>query len=82
MEITTNSADAAITTAIIDMAHSLNVKVVAEGVETLEQLNFLRERGCDEIQGYYFSPPLPPDKIFELISGSNRLLEPAPSVNV
>lgn len=82
MDITTNSADAAITTAIIDMAHSLNVRVVAEGVETVEQLDFLRERGCDEIQGYYFARPLPPDKIFELLSGSNRLLKPAQSINV
>jgi EAL domain-containing protein (putative c-di-GMP-specific phosphodiesterase class I) len=82
MEITTNLVDAAITTAIIDMAHSLNVRVVAEGVETVEQLDFLRERGCDEIQGYYFARPLPPDEIFELLSGSNRLLKPAQSINV
>ena len=72
MEITTNLVDAAITTAIIDMAHSLNVRVVAEGVETVEQLDFFVKRGCDEIQGYYFARPLPPDKIFEnLLSGSN-----------
>lgn len=58
-DVTTNASDAAITTAIINMAHSLNMKVIAEGVETREQLEFLRARKCDEFQGYYFSKPLP-----------------------
>ncbi|SEL48328.1 EAL domain-containing response regulator [Nitrosovibrio tenuis] len=74
MNVTTNPADAAITTAIIDMAHSLDVKVVAEGVETVEQLVFLRERGCDEIQGYYFARPLPSTEISRLLlNGKERL---------
>ncbi|SFN29248.1 PAS domain S-box-containing protein/diguanylate cyclase (GGDEF) domain-containing protein [Nitrosospira briensis] len=81
-EITTNSADAAITTAIIEMAHSLNVKVVAEGVETVEQLDFLRERGCDEIQGYYFARPLPAHEIAKLLLSGNRFLKPAQSLIV
>ncbi len=54
---------AAIAAAIIAMAHTLNLKVVAEGVETEEQLSFLRGQGCDEIQGFLFSPALPPDEI-------------------
>jgi diguanylate cyclase (GGDEF)-like protein len=51
--------DRALIEAIIVMAHSLDLKVVAEGVETLEQADFLKERGCDSAQGYYFSHPLP-----------------------
>lgn len=50
--------DAAITTAIIQMGHNLNLNVTAEGVENDAQLAFLRENGCDSIQGFYFSTPL------------------------
>jgi EAL domain-containing protein (putative c-di-GMP-specific phosphodiesterase class I) len=50
--------DVAITLAIINLAHTLKFKVVAEGVETEEQLRFLRSHGCDEMQGYYFARPL------------------------
>jgi EAL domain-containing protein (putative c-di-GMP-specific phosphodiesterase class I) len=56
--VTADAADAAITTAVIKLAHSLGVQVVAEGVETLEQLNYLRDRNCDEVQGYLMAPPL------------------------
>jgi len=65
-DIVTSASDAAITTAIINMAHSLNLKVIAEGVETGEQLAFLRERKCDEFQGFYFSKPLPAGEIENL----------------
>jgi len=58
-DVTTNADDATIAIAIINMAHSLRLKVVAEGVETREQLEFLRVHGCDEIQGYLLSKPLP-----------------------
>jgi len=53
--------DAALTTAIIGMAHSLHLKVVAEGIENQPQFDFLRDRGCDLIQGYLISRPVPPD---------------------
>ena len=62
-DVTTNPDDAAITLAIIGMAHSLKLKVIAEGVETREQLEFLRANGCDEMQGYYLSRPLPPAEL-------------------
>lgn len=57
-DISIDSEDKAIVNAIISMAHSLGLQVIAEGVETIEQLTYLREEGCDEIQGYYFSKPL------------------------
>jgi len=60
--------DAAIITAIISMAKSLSFKTIAEGVETLEQLNFLIQHGCDEIQGYYFSKPIPSAEITKLLA--------------
>ena len=66
-DITSNADDAAIVRAIITMAHSLNMKTVAEGVETREQLDFLRTQGCDYAQGYYFSPPLSGPEIEHLM---------------
>jgi len=57
-DVMTDSDDAVITKAIIAMAHSLNLEVVAEGIETEEQLSFLRENECDAFQGYYFSRPV------------------------
>ena len=57
-DITTDSNDAAIVQAVIAMAHSMDMRVVAEGVETRAQFEFLAARNCDELQGYYFSPPV------------------------
>jgi diguanylate cyclase (GGDEF)-like protein/PAS domain S-box-containing protein len=58
-QIGSADGDTAIVTAVISMARSLHLRVVAEGVETPEELAFLREQQCDEVQGYYFSKPLP-----------------------
>ena len=66
-DICQNNDDAAITTAIIAMAHSLQLSVVAEGVEEPGQLHFLRSRQCEVVQGYLFSRPLPADEITHLL---------------
>jgi diguanylate cyclase (GGDEF)-like protein/PAS domain S-box-containing protein len=70
-DVTLNPNDGAITTAIIGMAKSLNIKVIAEGVENEEQMAFLRAHQCDEIQGYYFSKPLAVDKVADKLRGDN-----------
>jgi diguanylate cyclase (GGDEF)-like protein/PAS domain S-box-containing protein len=70
-DIPGDADDAAITRAIIAMAHSLRLKVIAEGVETPEQLRFLREHGCDEMQGYYFSKPLAESEFLRLLQDSS-----------
>ena len=66
--IHSNPDDAAISRAIIALGHSLKLKVVAEGVETEAQLEFLAREGCDEMQGYLLSPPVPADKAAQLIA--------------
>ncbi len=66
-DITTNPDDAAITTAIINMAQGLNLRTIAEGVETAEQLTFLRLHSCDVVQGYYFSKPVPAAEFAEIL---------------
>ena len=77
-DVAVNLDDAAITTAIISMAKSLNLKVIAEGVETEEQMSFLRARHCDEIQGYYFSKPLSPEDVVVALRGAAGSLDHAP----
>jgi diguanylate cyclase (GGDEF)-like protein/PAS domain S-box-containing protein len=67
-DITTDSDDAAIVSAIIALAHNMGLKVVAEGVETQAQLNYLRNLECDEIQGYLLSPPVPVNEIEQLLN--------------
>jgi EAL domain-containing protein (putative c-di-GMP-specific phosphodiesterase class I) len=66
-DISVDAADRTITEAIIAMARTLNLTVVAEGVETVEQRDILRERACDEMQGYYFSRPVPPEEVPALL---------------
>lgn len=65
--INTNADDAMITAAIIGLAHNLKLKVVAEGVETIEQLAFLRAQQCDKVQGYLFSRPVPALTLTEML---------------
>ncbi len=61
-DMTVDSDDAAIAQAIVAMAHSLKMHAIAEGVETVEQLELIRGFGCDEVQGFFFSKPLPEDE--------------------
>jgi diguanylate cyclase (GGDEF)-like protein/PAS domain S-box-containing protein len=72
-DITSNPANAAITQAIIAMSHKLGKITLAEGVETEEQMHYLRRNDCDEMQGYFFSRPLPADEIATLRSSGKRL---------
>lgn len=68
-----NQTNRAIATTIIEMAHKLNLKVVAEGVETQAELNILYEHNCDEIQGYFFSYPLPSQEFAALVRSGKIL---------
>jgi diguanylate cyclase (GGDEF)-like protein len=71
-DISTDPEDKAIVSAIISMAQRLGMQTIAEGVETAGQLSFLREQGCDEVQGYYYSKPLPVEQ-FEVFSKKHTL---------
>lgn len=71
-DITTDSDDNAIVSTIIAMAHNLRLKVIAEGVETKEQLEILREKNCDEVQGYFFSHPLAEADLCNLLAGLEK----------
>ena len=68
-DITTNPNDAAISASIIALAHTMNLMVVAEGIEKQEQLDFLLEKGCEIGQGYYFSKPLQAAEAEQLLVG-------------
>ncbi|MBZ0158165.1 MAG: EAL domain-containing protein [Alphaproteobacteria bacterium] len=65
--ITADRNDAMIVKTVIEMAHNLDLKVIAEGVESLEQVDFLRALACDELQGYFFSKPLPAEECIQLL---------------
>ncbi len=73
VNISEKTEDADITSAIIALAHSLKLKVIAEGVETEEQFAFLRELGCNEARGYLFSKPVPAEECARLISEATSL---------
>ncbi len=77
----TDTEDAAIATAIVAMGHSLHMKVVAEGVETIEQAEFLYGLGCDEIQGYLISRPLPGTQLLAWLQERLGRAPPAPPGN-
>lgn len=68
----TDPDDAILTNAIIGLAHDLRLKVIAEGVETGEQMAFLREHGCDLAQGYYLSRPILAGELTELLENETR----------
>ena len=76
-DITLDAEDAAIAVAIISLAHSLKLQVIAEGVETEAQLTFLRRHHCDQMQGYHFSRPVPAPDFLHLLRSGAALTTPA-----
>ncbi|WP_370979766.1 putative bifunctional diguanylate cyclase/phosphodiesterase [Agaribacterium sp. ZY112] len=71
-EIETDGTDASIAKSIIDMAHNMNLKVIAEGVERKTQAQWLLDRGCDQIQGYYYARPMPEKMLLEFCKDTNN----------
>lgn len=75
-DIHTNEHDFAITAAVIAMSHIIGLKVIAEGIENIDQLNHLRLQQCDSIQGFFASRPLPEEKFLEILMAGEPLLPP------
>jgi EAL domain-containing protein (putative c-di-GMP-specific phosphodiesterase class I) len=75
--LTTEASDAGIVSAVVNMGKSLRMRVVAEGVETLEQYTLLKKHRCPEAQGFYFSEPVIPEEITELFAQNNWRIERA-----
>jgi sensor c-di-GMP phosphodiesterase-like protein len=71
-ELPYNASDVAIAKTIISLAHNLGLDLIAEGVETKEQLEFLQKNGCPNIQGFYFSKPLNADKMKQFLQSKLR----------
>jgi diguanylate cyclase (GGDEF)-like protein len=71
-DLATSEDDQAIALAVISLGHRLHLRVIAEGVETEEQREFLRKNECDEMQGYLFSPPVPPKRIADMLREQSR----------
>lgn len=76
-DVYTDPDSAALVRSMISMGHNLGIKVIAEGVETIEQLGFLLKAGCDEIQGYFYSVPLPVEQCFHQLKHREQALLPA-----
>ncbi len=72
-DISVDADDAAIVSSIISLAHSLRLQVIAEGVETQSQLDYLRENGCDQMQGYFFSRPITQEAFVQMVAEGKRL---------
>ncbi|HZX27031.1 MAG TPA: EAL domain-containing protein, partial [Telluria sp.] len=79
LDVTHSANDAAIVRAIVGLAHSLDLRAVAEGVEDAEQQAFLQECGCDEVQGYHFGRPAPPEAIALLLARARQVAEGDPA---
>ena len=77
-QLTTVPAETGIVIAVLAMGRSLNLRVIAEGVETLEELDFLRTHHCDEAQGYYFSRPVPAEQLARLLASGLPAADWAP----
>lgn len=73
-DISVDQDDEAIVEIVINIAHALKLEVIAEGVENQRQLDFLRDKGCDSVQGYFFSPPVPPDQFLSLLETEKKRL--------
>jgi EAL domain-containing protein (putative c-di-GMP-specific phosphodiesterase class I) len=71
-DLATSEDDQAIALAVISLGHRLQLRVIAEGVETAEQRDFLAANECDEMQGYLFSPPVPAERIAEMLLAQAR----------
>jgi EAL domain-containing protein (putative c-di-GMP-specific phosphodiesterase class I) len=74
-ELADNPDDQAIAMAVISLGHKLNLRVIAEGVETEQQCTFLRDNDCDEMQGYLFSAPVPASRIHSLLQEQAHMLQ-------
>jgi EAL domain-containing protein (putative c-di-GMP-specific phosphodiesterase class I) len=72
-DLGTDRADEAIALAVLALGRTLNLKVTAEGVETVAQWSFLRDNGCDEMQGFLFAAPAPAEEVGRLILSKNAL---------
>jgi diguanylate cyclase (GGDEF)-like protein len=70
--INTDQGKAAIVKAVISLAHSLEMNIIAEGVETEEQMAYLQKQGCNDIQGYLFSPPVPPEEMSKFLENEKE----------